>query len=94
MFPRPPASLDHPADVFLASAIAALADLGNYQAVPGDAAVVAWPVSHTRPDVANHKRDIEFTVKARVLKRKEAAAEGDAEEKAAAAPSEPAKDEL
>ncbi|GKT60886.1 hypothetical protein ColTof4_01005 [Colletotrichum tofieldiae] len=73
---------------------AALADLGNYQAVPGDAAVVAWPVSHTRPDVANHKRDIEFTVKARVLKRKEAATEGDAEEKAAAAPSEPAKDEL
>ncbi|GKT51418.1 uncharacterized protein ColSpa_11599 [Colletotrichum spaethianum] len=71
---------------------ATLADLGNYQAVPEDAAVVAWPVSHTRPDIANHKRDIEFTVKAQVLKLKDGATEGEADKKAA--PSEPAKDEL
>ncbi|KAK1497970.1 hypothetical protein CTAM01_07607 [Colletotrichum tamarilloi] len=61
---------------------ATLADLSSYQAVPKDAAVVAWPVSHTRPDTANGKRDIEFTVKAQVLKVKEVApeAEADAEE--------------
>ncbi|KAK2040723.1 hypothetical protein LZ31DRAFT_473999 [Colletotrichum somersetense] len=68
----------------------ALADLGNYKAVPEDGAVVAWPVSHSRPDVNNHKRDIKFTVKAQVLKRKE----GAAVEEEKPAPSEPVRDEL
>ncbi|KAK1673792.1 hypothetical protein BDP55DRAFT_669236 [Colletotrichum godetiae] len=78
---------------------ATLADLGSYQAVPKDAAVVAWPVSHTRPDTANDKRDIEFTVKAQVLKTKEGASEAEAAEEAKVAdektkPSDAAKDEL
>ncbi|KAK1998394.1 hypothetical protein LX36DRAFT_529425, partial [Colletotrichum falcatum] len=51
----------------------ALADLANYKAAPEDGAVVAWPVSHSRPDLANDKRDIRFTVKAQVLKRREGA---------------------
>ncbi|KAK2053127.1 hypothetical protein LY76DRAFT_525258 [Colletotrichum caudatum] len=75
----------------------ALADLGNYKAVPEDGAVVAWPVSHSRPDVDNHKRDIKFTVKAQVLKlkRKEGAAvEEEEEEEEKPAPSEPVRDEL
>ncbi|WDK20862.1 hypothetical protein CGRA01v4_12151 [Colletotrichum graminicola] len=71
--------------------IDALTDLGNYKAVPEDGAVVAWPVSHSRPDVDNHKRDIKFTVKAQVLKRKEG---GAVEEEEKPAPSEPVRDEL
>lgn len=61
---------------------------------------MAWPVSHTRPDTANDKRDIEFTVKAQVLKVKEIAseAEADAEESKVAdektKSSDAAKDEL
>lgn len=61
------------------SVTATLADLESYASVPKDAAVVAWPVSHTRPDIANSKRDIEFTVKAQVLKLKEDATEAEAE---------------
>ncbi|KAK1580573.1 uncharacterized protein LY79DRAFT_636517 [Colletotrichum navitas] len=71
-----------------------LADLGNYKAVPEDGAVVAWPVSHSRPDVDNHKRDIKFTVKAQVLKRKEGGAVDEEEEEEKPAPSEPVRDEL
>ncbi|TQN69913.1 hypothetical protein CSHISOI_05431 [Colletotrichum shisoi] len=79
-----------------------LADLANYQAVPRDGAVVAWPVSHSRPDVDNNRRDIKFTVKARVLKLKEDATENGAEtektesekKKEKEAPSDSAKDEL
>ncbi|KAK2011655.1 hypothetical protein LZ32DRAFT_659477 [Colletotrichum eremochloae] len=71
-----------------------LADLSNYKAVPEDGAVVAWPVSHSRPDVDNHKRDIKFTVKAQVLKRKEGAADGEAVGEEKPAPSEPVRDEL
>ncbi|WQF89167.1 hypothetical protein CDEST_14181 [Colletotrichum destructivum] len=76
-----------------------LADLANYQAVPRDGAVVAWPVSHSRPDVDNNRRDIKFTVKARVLKLNEGATENEAETKTETetekkAPSDSAKDEL
>ncbi|GJC97944.1 Phenylacetaldoxime dehydratase [Colletotrichum higginsianum IMI 349063] len=76
-----------------------LADLANYQAVPRDGAVVAWPVSHSRPDVDNNRRDIEFTVKARVLKLNEGATEGEVETKTETetekkAPSDSAKEEL
>ncbi|OHF01505.1 hypothetical protein CORC01_03261 [Colletotrichum orchidophilum] len=82
-----------------------LADLSSYEAVPRDAAVVAWPVSHTRPDTANNKRNIEFTVKAQVLKVRqdgsEAEEEADADveeskvaEEKKATSSEAAKDEL
>ncbi|KAK1982992.1 hypothetical protein LZ30DRAFT_589375 [Colletotrichum cereale] len=67
----------------------ALADLGNYKPAPEAGAVVAWPVSHSRPDVANNKRDIEFTVKAQVLKRMD---EDNDDDKPA--PSEPVRDEL
>lgn len=79
--------------------IATLADLANYQAVPRDGAVVAWPVSHSRPDVDNNRRDIEFTVKARVLKLNEGATEGEVETKTETetekkAPSDSAKEEL
>lgn len=76
--------------------------MSGYQAVAKDAAVVAWPVSHTRPDTANGKRDIEFTVKAQVLKITESVSEAEAdagteESKVAdekTQPSKAAKDEL
>ncbi|KAF6816915.1 hypothetical protein CMUS01_12185 [Colletotrichum musicola] len=50
---------------------ALLTDLNNYSDVPKDAAVVAWPVRHSRPNVAQGGRDIEFTIKAQTLKLKE-----------------------
>lgn len=78
---------------------ATLADLSNYSATPKDAVVVSWPISHTRPNTAQKKRDIEFTVKAQVLKLKEGASEAVEESprvinEKEAEPSQPVKDEL
>ncbi|KAF9882498.1 hypothetical protein CkaCkLH20_00534 [Colletotrichum karsti] len=71
-----------------------LADLSNYSPTPKDAAVVSWPVSHTRPNLDEKKRDIKFTVKAQVLKLKEGATEAVAGEEAKAANVQESKDEL
>ena len=41
----------------------------KYVIEPDDDHVVAWPVGHTRPDTFRDKRDIEFTVRATLLKK-------------------------
>jgi hypothetical protein len=45
-----------------------LLNLELYQPVPKDASVVAWPVKHTTPVLVDPVRDMEFTIKAQVLK--------------------------
>jgi hypothetical protein len=45
-------------------------DLAKYSPDLADGAVVAYPVNKTRAKRAHNKRDIEFTVKAQVLKAK------------------------
>ncbi|AEO64689.1 uncharacterized protein THITE_2110984 [Thermothielavioides terrestris NRRL 8126] len=48
-----------------------LRDLTKYSADLVDGGVVAYPVHHSTPQRARNKRDIEFRVKAEVLKKKE-----------------------
>ncbi|KAL2756063.1 hypothetical protein ACRALDRAFT_1081926 [Sodiomyces alcalophilus JCM 7366] len=52
-----------------------LLDLSKYTPEPKDGAVIAWPISHTRPSVREKRREIEITIKAQVLKEKEGGAE-------------------
>ncbi|EQB58135.1 hypothetical protein CGLO_01656 [Colletotrichum gloeosporioides Cg-14] len=97
-----PGALYHILPLFVADGSdcqATLADLSNYSATPKDAVVVSWPISHTRPNTAQKKRDIEFTVKAQVLKLKEGVSEAAEESprvvnEKEAEPSQPVKDEL
>ncbi|KAL0930172.1 uncharacterized protein CTRU02_214992 [Colletotrichum truncatum] len=102
-----PGALYHILPLFVAEGSdcqATLTNLENYSPTAKDAAVVAWPISHTRPNIEEKKRDIEFTIKAQVLKIKESAKEAQkeaveeppkaAEDAKKAAPSEQAKDEL
>ncbi|EGZ68756.1 hypothetical protein NEUTE2DRAFT_159389 [Neurospora tetrasperma FGSC 2509] len=46
----------------------ALSDMTKYTAKPTDGAVVAYPVDKTRANRAEDKREMEFTIKAQVLK--------------------------
>jgi len=48
---------------------AALSDLKKYVIEPEDDHVVAWPVGHTKPDTFRDKRDVEFTIRAQLLKK-------------------------
>ncbi|KAM0333964.1 hypothetical protein ACHAQA_000982 [Verticillium albo-atrum] len=57
----------------------ALVDLSKYAPDAADGGVIAWPISHSRPNLREKKRDIEFVVKAQVLKAK---ADADAEPEA------------
>ncbi|KAM0279206.1 hypothetical protein ACHAQH_004751 [Verticillium albo-atrum] len=58
-----------------------LEDLSKYSPDAVDGGVVAWPISHSRPNLREKKRDIEIVIKAQVLKTKEDAAKGEAEAK-------------
>ena len=54
-----------------------LADLTKYTAKPTEGAVVAYPVQKTQADRAEGKREMEFTIKAQVLKVDDSVAEDD-----------------
>ena len=45
------------------------ANLKKYVIEPDEDTVVAWPVSYSRPDTFRDKRDIEFTIRAQLLKK-------------------------
>ncbi|KAK4232719.1 Glucarate dehydratase [Achaetomium macrosporum] len=60
----------------------ALLDLSKYSAKLVDGGVVAYPVHHSLPKRSQNKRDMEFTVKAQVLKLKEGENAEDVEEAA------------
>ncbi|CRK48101.1 hypothetical protein BN1723_001358 [Verticillium longisporum] len=57
----------------------ALEDLSKYSPDAVDGGVVAWPISHSRPNLREKKRDIEIVIKAQVLKANEPAAKADAD---------------
>ncbi|RBQ86522.1 hypothetical protein VDGD_06718 [Verticillium dahliae] len=56
-----------------------LEDLSKYSPDAVDGGVVAWPISHSRPNLREKKRDIEIVIKAQVLKANEPAAKADAD---------------
>ncbi|KAK3947155.1 hypothetical protein QBC32DRAFT_97798 [Pseudoneurospora amorphoporcata] len=58
-----------------------LSDMTKYTAKPTDGAVVAYPVAKTQADRAEGKRDMEFTIKAQVLKVDESVPEDEEESK-------------
>jgi hypothetical protein len=58
-----------------------LGDTSKYSPKLSEGAVVAWPTKFTRAKRSQGKRDIEFTVKAQVLKAKEDAGDAGASAK-------------
>lgn len=58
-----------------------LSDLSKYSPELVDGGVVAYPVEHTAPGKRPSQRDIEFTIKAQVLKLKEGAQAAEKAEK-------------
>ncbi|KAJ4404086.1 hypothetical protein N0V85_004949 [Neurospora sp. IMI 360204] len=57
-----------------------LSDITKYTSKPTDGAVVAYPVDKTRADRAEGKREMEFTIKAQVLKVDDSVPEEDNEQ--------------
>lgn len=57
-----------------------LSDITKYTAKPTEGAVVAYPVQKTQADRAEGKRDMEFTIKAQVLKVDESVPEDEDEQ--------------
>ncbi|EEY20969.1 predicted protein [Verticillium alfalfae VaMs.102] len=59
--------------------VAESSDCPRYSPDAVDGGVVAWPISHSRPNLREKKRDIEIVIKAQVLKANEPAAKADAD---------------
>lgn len=58
-----------------------LLDITKYTAKPAEGAVVAYPVAKTQADRAEGKREMEFTIKAQVLKVDDSVPEDEEETK-------------
>jgi len=74
--------------------LAALLDLSKYSSKISDGGVVGWPTSHTEADRKKGMRNIEFTVKAQVLKSAVERVQGGKEKVDAGEPQSTEKDEL
>ncbi|KAJ9156037.1 hypothetical protein NKR23_g1247 [Pleurostoma richardsiae] len=73
---------------------AALLDLSKYSSKISDGGVVGWPTSHTEADRKKGMRNIEFTIKAQVLKSAVERVQGGKEKVDAGEPQSAEKDEL